>query len=397
MTDRIVVHVMNYGPNRKFLQLRWVDPRTGRWKTKSSGCTKREEAFKAAARLEIELNGARHSDDGTMAWRDFRETYHLEHGSAVAQRTAMEIVSIFNQLERVCNPTTLRSVDSRMLSLYATKRRAEGVSEDTIAKHFRHIQHSLRWAVGQKYLPTLPVFPAVKRKRKGKESKGRPITAAEFDTLLAAVHQTHGITADTANSWQHLLRGLWLSGLRISEAMTLRWEPGNWLSLDASNPQRPKLRIPGSQQKSGEDQLLPLTPDFGEFITQGATRAGFVFNPLRGIGKNAGKRMNAVGDAIVQISEIGKQSGVIVDAIRGKTVTAHDLRRSFGSRWAVLVMPVVLKELMRHASIDTTLKYYVGQDLDRTHDAVLQALSGANDITRDNTGKDSINANGSGG
>ncbi len=31
MTDRIVVHVMSYGKARKYLQLRWIDPRTGRW------------------------------------------------------------------------------------------------------------------------------------------------------------------------------------------------------------------------------------------------------------------------------------------------------------------------------------------------------------------------------
>ena len=37
-------------------------------------------------------------------------------------------------------------------------------------------------------------------------------------------------------------------------------------------------------------------------------------------------------------------------------------------------MPIVLKELMRHETIETTLKYYVGQDAERTADAAWAAF-----------------------
>jgi hypothetical protein len=57
-----------------------------------------------------------------------------------------------------------------------------------------------------------------------------------------------------------------------------------------------------------------------------------------------------------------------------KHASAHDLRRSFGFRWAVRVMPIVLQKLMRHASIDTTLKYYVGNDAREMGKAVWQAF-----------------------
>jgi hypothetical protein len=39
-------------------------------------------------------------------------------------------------------------------------------------------------------------------------------------------------------------------------------------------------------------------------------------------------------------------------------------------------MPVVLKDLMRHETIDTTLKYYVGQDAQATADLLYVAVSG---------------------
>ena len=66
-----------------------------------------------------------------------------------------------------------------------------------------------------------------------------------------------------------------------------------------------------------------------------------------------------------------------IDKATGKFASAHDLRRSFGTRWAPRVKPATLQLLMRHRSIETTLKYYVDQDADdvadelwRTHRAL---------------------------
>jgi hypothetical protein len=77
------------------------------------------------------------------------------------------------------------------------------------------------------------------------------------------------------------------------------------------------------------------------------------------------------------ISRVGKAAGVKVKTDgngRVKFASAHDLRRSFGERWARRVLPVVLQELMRHDSIETTMTYYVGQNAERTEDAVWEAF-----------------------
>ena len=78
-------------------------------------------------------------------------------------------------------------------------------------------------------------------------------------------------------------------------------------------------------------------------------------------------RRTAVGRIV---SRIGRTAGVKVD-INPKTgkvkyASAHDLRRSFGERWAPRVMPMILKELMRHEDIETTMKYYVGSNAQMT-------------------------------
>ena len=77
-----------------------------------------------------------------------------------------------------------------------------------------------------------------------------------------------------------------------------------------------------------------------------------------------------------RISRLGKATGVKVRTFasgRVKFTSAHDLRRSFGECWAPKVMPVVLKSLMRHESIETTLYYYVGQNAETMADAIWAA------------------------
>ena len=74
------------------------------------------------------------------------------------------------------------------------------------------------------------------------------------------------------------------------------------------------------------------------------------------------------------VSRIGKAATVVVDPKKGKSASAHDLRRAFGYRWSRKVMPALLKELMRHSSIETTMTYYVGQNAQASAEELWAAL-----------------------
>jgi integrase len=106
--------------------------------------------------------------------------------------------------------------------------------------------------------------------------------------------------------------------------------------------------------------VIPLTPDFAELLqaTPKAERGGRVFPQ---IAQTTGKPMVAqeVGR---MVSAIGKKAGVVVNKADGKFASAHDMRRAFGTRWARRVMPAVLKRLMRHSTVQTTMGYYVDLD-----------------------------------
>jgi len=136
------------------------------------------------------------------------------------------------------------------------------------------------------------------------------------------------------------------------------------------------LRIPADQQKSGDETLLPMTADFASFLaeTSEELRVGRVF-PVQG---RHGSQIMDVGNIGRIITAIGKVANVVVDKASGKFASAHDLRRAFGARWATKVMPAVLKELMRHADIETTMKYYVGQNAESTADLLWKLGEGVN-------------------
>jgi integrase len=99
-------------------------------------------------------------------------------------------------------------------------------------------------------------------------------------------------------------------------------------------------------------------------------------------GQSTELRSKCVGKIL---SKIGKAAGVCVhvdpkDPARVKYASAHDLRRAFGERWAARIMPAQLKELMRHESIETTLRYSVETNAERTADACWDAFDRATSI-----------------
>ena len=137
--------------------------------------------------------------------------------------------------------------------------------------------------------------------------------------------------------------------------------------------------MPAELEKGFKDRTLPISPEFVELLSvvPESQQTGFVYDLRNARGTGRIDRFRAMHI----IGEIGRKAGVKV-ATRlkdGKEVvkcaTAHDLRRSFGERWASRVMPQVLKELMRHESIETTLRFYVGRNAQTTAAILWEAHS----------------------
>jgi len=353
-SDEIKVSVIKF-PDRKNFVMKYIDPTTGEQKYASAKTPIRREAERAAARWETELRAGRYCGSKIL-WEDFREKYEAEYLIKKSANTFAKVAGVFNALERIINPKYLRSMTTQLLSTFQAKLREEKLAESTIAGMLGHLQAALQWAVGMKFLAMMPTIdkPSVTK------AKGRAITTEEFERMLSKVEAVVGV--DAAPSWKHLLHGLWTSGLRLGEAMALRFDEDTGMAVDLTG-EYPRLLIQAKAQKSRKDQLLPLSTEFCELLLAipEAERTGFVFNPLP---RNTSKGRPSMWWASRMISRIGELAKVVVNKQEEKFASAHDLRRSFGTRWASKVKPATLQLLMRHADVKTTMDYYVTMDAD---------------------------------
>jgi integrase len=360
MSDEIVVKVNSYGPGRP-LSLVYFDPVSGRKKAKSAGTTDWREAERLAGELEKELRAGRGASPSKMTWADFRKRYEAEKGTAQAVKTRAAFKSAANHLEHVLNPDRLCKLTAAVLSGFQSKLREDGMGEVTIGSTLRHLRAALSWGVDVGLLPAVPKM-AIPR---AGGARARAVSGEEFDRMLLAVPK---VRPHDSAAWLHYLTGLWLSGLRLEESLALSWDRDEPFTVDLSG-RRPAFRIEAAAQKARRDDRLPMTEDFYRLIMQipEAERTGVVFK-LPGLktgcpitGKRVCRIVAAIGErAGVVVATVEKRKrvdGKLVATTSKKYASAHDLRRSFGTRWARRVMPATLKRLMRHAEIATTMKY----------------------------------------
>jgi integrase len=378
--DAIRVYVVEFG-DRPNYQLQWRDPITQRLRTKTTAIARtglsreRNAAERLAAELEAQLQAGAGGLPSRLGWADFRARYEREVVPGLAAQTGVKIRVVFDRVERELNPKRLRDVTEARLSHLVVRLREDGIAETTIAAYLAHLKAALNWAVLQKLLFARPAFPKIKRQKKsnGRPMKGRPITAEEFERMLAAVPAIVG--EEAAPHWQHFLRGLWTSGLRLGESLNLWWDRPERIIPVFPRGERPMLQVLGELEKGNTDRLLPIAPEFALFL--GETPEGARSGPVFRLDGRQGRYRDWEVSKIV--SKIGKRAGVKVyvnpkDPEKVKYASAHDFRRAFGVRWAARLMPAQLMELMRHESIETTLRFYVGTDAQRTAAAAWAAF-----------------------
>jgi integrase len=399
MYERVKVSVVEFGDRRHY-QMQWRDSITRRKKTKSTGVErtgrKKEhtEAERVAAKFEAELREGRYHEPLKVTWAEFRDRYELEVLPGLADRTDGKVASVFNWVERVLKPTRLVDLTEARLSHLQAAMRRTGLAEATIKSNLAHLGAALKWGARIGLMTRAPKILMPRRAKGAKVMKGRPVTGEEFDRMLEKVPAVAGEGA--APSWRYYLQGLWWSGLRLEESLELWWDRDDRLCVDLSG-EHPMLRIPGELEKGNQDRLLPMAPEFAGFLlaTPEAERTGPVFDPRPKRVKGQRLTAHRVGELVAQI---GKAAGIKVhtDPKTGKVkyASAHDLRRSFGERWATRIMPPDLMVLMRHESIETTLRYYVGRNAQNTAKTLWQAMEKAtNGNTSGNRAAESSSAN----
>lgn len=363
---------------RVYWQAEWRDPVTGLIRSCSTKATTKKEADKFCARKEHELDTGVYQGGPAISWKDFRERHEKEVQAALAQKTRDKYRAIFNHVETFIRPARLAALDGVQLSRLQTHLRSAGIEEITIRTSLVYLRSALAWAAD---LGMIAVMPRIKLPKRVAAPKGRAITREEYERMLDAVPAVVGVSPRFKKhpkrreariaAWRFLLTGLWWSGLRLGESLDLHWTSDRRMRVDFSG-RRPMFVLRPAADKTFRDRLFPMAPEFAELLqtVPAAKRKGFVFDPVPE--RDVGLRMR-LDSASKVIVKIGAKAGVRVSAEgrkRVKAASAHDLRRAFGFRWAMRVTPAVLKELMRHENIATTMSFYVGHEAEAVADVI---------------------------
>jgi integrase len=329
-----MIHVLvRAKPDRANLLLYYVDD-TGREVSRSAGTADRREAERAAAMWEQELLEKR-GTDGTR-WEFFRQRFEDEHLAGLPLKTRKCYATALNKFRALVKIDLVSAIDNGTVSRFRASLLAEGNSINTTRSYMAHMRAVFNWAAKVHIIHEAPQF-LLPKLGKRKLTRGRPVTEGEWQAMRAKA------TPDIAR----LLDLLWLSGLRLEEARLLSWDsPPIYVSLDAQP--HPQIVFYGEAQKSGQDDAVPIPPDLAAWLSQTPpeARTGLV-------APTSGTKVGRV------ISALGEAAGAFVND-KDKPASAHDFRRAFGTRWAMKVRPLTLKKMMRHESLETTMRFYIG-------------------------------------
>jgi integrase len=340
MEKRTKVWLQDYG-DRRWLLLQWLDPTTGKRKTRSTKTREKAEAEKMRRDLEYEINHGMHTEASRMSWVSFRRLFESEYLPGTRWNTQRNYRVALNLFEELCSPKTLRGISERTLSAFvAGLRLRPGCGKDQMAAssikvRLQFLHTVLQWAVGQKLLPECPLFPSVKVD----ETDPEPVPVECVERLLErAPDQQMRVFLLTA----------WLAGLRLGEALALAWDETDehpWIDF-----RRRRIVLPSRSVKGRKHQWIPLDPLLQAQL-EALPRCGrkvFHFTDKRS-GRPVG--LVAVSHRVVALA---RQAGV--------KLTMKSLRRGFGCRYASKVPAQVLQRLLRHSNISVTMKYYANID-----------------------------------
>jgi integrase len=308
--------------------------------------------------LEYELNHGLHQEASRMSWEKFRELFEAEYFPSCREDTRKVFTTVFNHFERLCHPTSLRSISARTISQFKAAIHKQpgrldkaGWSPWTVKVRLQFLRTALNWAVEQKLIPECPHFDSVRVPK----TKPRPVPAEPVEKLLAKADE---------QLRAFLLCG-WLAGLRRKEALLLEWEETDsapWVDLA-----RRRIWLPAGFVKGVEDQWVPLDPQLVEVLSALPRHGRKVFR----FDNYLGEPLTLSGVSLM-ITKLAKSAGV--------KLNMKTLRKAFGSRYAGKVPAQVLQKLMRHANITTTMDFYANID-----QAVEDAVFGGDCNTDRNT------------
>ncbi len=322
--------------DKRMYHLRWLDPATGNWKSRSTGATDRKRAQREAIRLEDEMSAGTYHELKGIPWQPFVD----EIVGFLGGRHAEEARRALNEFGQVTNPRGPRHVRVATVRAYVQHLRDKGNAVATTSKKLRYLRLAFKTAVSLDYAAANPLDGWTWAKVPKREH--RILKPDEEVKLLRACNEVGGFRMQ---AFAEFLLGTWA---RHSEAVRLLWADVKF--DDAS--------VLFRDTKSHENRFVPIKSALGLLD---------ILRRLQVQTLQDGGPFTAFTDR----HNLQKKWKAIVSHAKIEHVTIHDLRRT-GITRALLggMPPVAVQRLAGHKSIATTMRYYVQLDRDDLRKAV---------------------------
>lgn len=296
------------------------------------------------------------------AWRQFRAAYE-RHLSPLAASSQDQWWRVAEGFERVCKPKLLEDVSRDDVLLYAGYLR-DNYKPSSQKQYLRVLKSALKWAHEEGLLKEPVRYKAAKLVSGGTTIPSRAVTDAELELILGVIPDIRRRNGD-APLWVRLIAAMNWADLRVSEILRLSWEPEANVRLLETDSGRPMIHFCEKRsQKAWKPAAHPISKQFWEIAstdTEGkhlVDPEGYCF-PMFGFGEPHRQRArNDVGNIIKRFVSA---ADVVTNEFTSQLAGTHDIgRKAYIARLMKdrRISPFELRKLVRHSSLETTVKHY---------------------------------------
>lgn len=332
------------GKKSRNYHMRFIDPVTGKRRTRTTHTDRKTTARKIADKMEERLAkqaAGIHDPNEELRLATFEEAKEAFIASKRA-RNRPETASTYGRslasFAAAVKPKTVRDITCAAIERFVAKR-SESVGAETVNRDLRHLKTFLRWCVDLGYLEKVPKITMLRTDRR------LPVRIPQDDQakLVTALDDPELTLKERSRAWWVMfVRVLFFTGFRRAEMLGLIWADVNfqdcWILKRASESKgRSDFPMPISQELARH-----LKAWWHECGQPGPTEAVFPV-PHTTIRQVYGEWM-----------AICKHAGV---KVRWK-----DARTTAGSELAATEELPVVQRWLGHSTPVVTMAYYVNSD-----------------------------------
>jgi site-specific recombinase XerD len=301
-------------------------------KLKTIGATDKRTAEKAFAKFTNTLLNSKFgiAEVEKITMSAFKERYFRSINLEKSENTISREKRILRQFIDFTGNVHLDQISTEHVIEFRLKRHSDGLNATTINIEFRHLKAVFNWAVRSNLIESSP-FNGIKQIKTIESELPKYFSINEIEDIRKGFY---------GNKYQHLVDFYLLTGCRLNEALNLKWE-------DISNVEKTVI-FKSTNTKSGKNRIIPFEKDkpLEELLERIPRKSDIYVFPSN------------EGDRKLQAENVSRRISNMLTKLGFNWASCHTFRHTYISHLVLKGVPLnVVKEIVGHSSIQTTLRY----------------------------------------